>query len=283
MRRAALWALALALALPVCGDAAEPEPASLFGQAAAAMLRRDFRDPKLSYLLLDARAGRVLAARWDHPEQPIPVGSLLKPFTAVAYARFHDARFPQHECTGGRTCWLPRGHGHVDLVHAVAFSCNAYFRALAADVSTAQSQVTMRQFGLQTPAAGVTTEQLIGLDDSWKIAPLVLARAYLELARHPLDPGVREVLAGMAESARAGTGRGIGRGFRGGAALAKTGTAACIHGGAPGDGFAVALVPADAPTWLLMVRVHGVPGSHAAVTAGEMLRRLQAESGAGGD
>ena len=86
---------------------------------------------------------------------------------------------------------------------------------------------------------------------------------------------MRDVLAGMAESARAGTGQGIGRGFRRTAVLAKTGTAACTHGRAPGDGFAVALVPADAPTMLLMVRVHGVPGSHAAVTAGQMLQRLQ--------
>ena len=272
-------ALAIALALPTCGDGAEPESSSLFAQAAAAMLRRDFADPDISYLLVDARDGRVLASRWDHPEQPIPVGSLVKPFTAVAYARSHDFRFPEHECAGGRTCWLPRGHGHVVLEHAVAFSCNAYFRARAAEVIAAESQSAMRQFGLETPIGGATTEQLIGLDDSWKIAPLALARAYLELARQPLDPEVREVLAGMSESARAGTAQGISRGFRRSTALAKTGTAACTHGGAPGDGFAVALVPADAPTLLLMVRVHGVPGSHAAVTAGRMLQRLQQEAG----
>ncbi|MBZ5569273.1 MAG: hypothetical protein LAN64_15655 [Acidobacteriia bacterium] len=283
MRRAAIVALAIALMLPTCGDGAESESSSLFAQSAAAMLRRDFADSRISYLLLNARDGRLLASRWDHPEQPIPVGSLVKPFTAVAYARAHDFRFPEHECTGGRTCWLPRGHGRVDLVHAVAFSCNAYFRALAAGVSAAESQSAMRQFGLETPAAGATTEQLIGLDDSWKIAPLALARAYLELTRHPLDPGVRDVLAGMAESARAGTGQGISRGLRRRAVLAKTGTAACTHGRAPGDGFAVALVPADAPTLLLMVRVHGVPGSHAAVTAGQMLQRLQQKVGVGSD
>jgi cell division protein FtsI/penicillin-binding protein 2 len=274
MRRAAIVALAIALALPTCGDGAESESSSLFAQAAAAMLRRDFADPRISYLLLDARDGRVLASRWDHAEDPISVGSLVKPFTAVAYARSHDFRFPEHECTGGRTCWLPRGHGHVDLEHAVAFSCNAYFRALAAEVGAAEIQSAMRQLGLEAPT-GATPEQLIGLDDSWKIAPLALARAYLELARHPLDPGVRDVLSGMAESARAGTGQGISRGYRRSAALAKTGTAACTHGRAPGDGFAVALVPADAPALLLMVRVHGVPGSRAAVTAGQMLQHLQ--------
>ncbi len=274
MRRALLLALALLLAVPVSGDAPETEPPSLFAQSASVMLRHEFADPSVSYLLLDARSGRLLAARWEYPETPIPLGSLVKPFTAMAYGSSHGFRFPEHDCAGGRTCWLPRGHGRLDIERALAYSCNAYFRALAADVGAAQSEAVFRGFGLEPPPSGAGAEQLVGLDDSWRIAPLRLAHAYLELARRPWDPGVREVLAGMAESARAGTGEGIGRGLHMGAALAKTGTAACTHGGAPGDGFVVALWPADAPSLLLMVRVHGVPGSHAAVTAGRMLRRL---------
>jgi hypothetical protein len=59
-------------------------------------------------------------------------------------------------------------------------------------------------------------------------------------------------------------------------ALVKTGTASCTHlRPAPGDGFAVALVPAEDPRLLLMVRVHGVPGSVATRTAGQMLRRIE--------
>jgi len=59
-------------------------------------------------------------------------------------------------------------------------------------------------------------------------------------------------------------------------ALVKTGTAACTHSRhAVGDGFTVALVPADEPQVLLMVRVHGVPGAQAAKTAGQMLRRIE--------
>jgi hypothetical protein len=44
---------------------------------------------------------------------------------------------------------------------------------------------------------------------------------------------------------------------------------------APGDGFAIAMLPADDPRILLMIRVHGVPGSSAAKTAGVMLRRIE--------
>ena len=89
-------------------------------------------------------------------------------------------------------------------------------------------------------------------------------------------PGVREVMEGMAQSARQGTGAEIDRTLKRSSALVKTGTAACTHDQhAPGDGFVVALVPAEQPELLLMVRVHGVPGARAALTAGRMLRRIE--------
>lgn len=272
MRRAALFALTVALVLPLCGRAADDR--SLFAQSAAALLQRDFAAPGISYLLLDAKTGAVLAARWDDPERPIPMGSLVKPFIAVAYAQYHD-RFPAYSCSGGRGCWLPRGHGRLDIEHAIALSCNSYFRSLAAGVGVEEARQSLQTFGIDVPSSGPTAEQMVGLDPSWRIAPVRMARAYRELVRRSMDPGVREVLAGMAESARAGTGKGIDEGLDGTAGLAKTGTAPCTHGGAPGDGFAVAIDSGDAPAILLLVRVHGVPGSHAAVTAGKMLRDLE--------
>lgn len=270
--------MVLALALPLVGDAPDTPPRSLFAQSASAILARDFPDPYLSYLLLDARTGRVLASRWDQPEQPIPLGSLVKPFTAMAYGAAHRYRFPQYQCVGGNTCWEPRGHGRLNLTSALAYSCNAYFGALAADISAARGETQFRHFGLRLPPSA-TREQLIGLDDSWRLAPLDLARAYLVLAARPWDPGVPLVLQGMADSARFGTGKGVGRALSSGSALAKTGTAACTHGNAPGDGFVVVLMPADAPRLLLLVRVHGEPGSRASITAGRMLRRLQDQTG----
>jgi hypothetical protein len=80
----------------------------------------------------------------------------------------------------------------------------------------------------------------------------------------------------MAESAQRGTGAAVGHALRFPDALVKTGTAPCTHSrGAPGDGFATVLTPANQPQILLMVRVHGVPGAQAAKTAGEMLRRME--------
>ncbi len=258
-------------------DVPDVQLPSFFAQSAAALLARDFPDPALSYLLLDAHSGRLLASRWDHPDQPVPLGSLVKPFTAMAYGAAHGFHFPEHDCLGGRTCWLPAGHGRLDLIHAVAYSCNSYFRALAADVGLAQS-AEYRHFGLRPPPAA-TPDQLIGLQDSWRLSPLQIARAYLALAARPWDPGVALVLEGMADSARFGTGKAVDRTLRNTSALVKTGTAVCTHGNAPGDGFVVALVPADAPRLLLLIRVHGEPGSRAALTAGRILRRLQDQTG----
>ena len=83
-------------------------------------------------------------------------------------------------------------------------------------------------------------------------------------------------VAGMAQSAQEGTGLEVNRALRHSSALVKTGTAACTHHAhAPGDGFVVALVPAGQPEFLLMVRVHGVPGAKAAMTAGRMLSRIE--------
>ncbi|MDP2996016.1 MAG: hypothetical protein Q8N47_00925, partial [Bryobacterales bacterium] len=82
------------------------------------------------------------------------------------------------------------------------------------------------------------------------------------------EPGVDQVLDGMAASAAHGTARAVG-----GGALAKTGTAPCTHARrAPGDGFAMVLFPAKSPEFALLIRIHGAPGSEAARKAGELLR-----------
>lgn len=254
-----------------------PQPRSLFSQSAARILEREFSDPALSFLLLDARTGALLSSRWDDPAKPIPLGSLVKPFTALAYAENHEFHYPVLLCRGKATgCWQDRSHGRLDIISAVALSCNSYFRTLAEDLTGAQMLPTAARFGFEGPQADSTGAPLMGLGENWQISPLKMARAYLELYRRRDEPGVRELLAGMAQAARMGTGAGVGRALKHSDALVKTGTAQCTHQHpAPGDGFVVALVPADQPELLLMVRVHSVPGAVTARTAGRMLKRLE--------
>jgi len=154
-------ALALALfvlslsggrAAPLSDRANDPE-FSLFAQSAAETLNRDFPNRDISYLLLDADTGRVLASRWDHCETPIPMGSLVKPFAALAYGEQHEFKYPAHTCRGTATgCWLPRGHGDVDLTAAIAHSCNSYFRMLTADLNAADVTSIASRFELEPPA-----------------------------------------------------------------------------------------------------------------------------------
>jgi len=258
-------------------DQANPPRTSLFAQSAGQILNRDFPSGAISFLLLDAPTGRVLASRWDNPEAPIPLGSLVKPFTALAYGEHHGFRYPAHTCRGTATgCWLPRGHGNVDLPSAIAYSCNSYFRVLTAKMTAAEVSPTAIRFGLEPPASGTAGAALAGLGNRWLISPLHMARAYLELVRRRDQPGVREVLAGMAQSAEQGTGAEVDRALPYPNALVKTGTAPCTHSKrAPGDGFAIVMAPSDNPQILLMVRVHGVPGAQAAKIAGQMLRRIE--------
>lgn len=272
-------ALAPAAGRPVPVSGADDTGArnALFAQSVAQLLQREFQSSDVSFLLLDAHTGRVLASRWDDVEQPIPLGSLIKPFIALVYGEEHQFHYPTHMCKGeAGGCWLPRGHGEVDIASAIGNSCNSYFRMLTTNMSSPDMVPAARRFGLEPPGSDLVGSDLIGVGNHWLISPLHMARAYLELYRRRDQPGAREVLAGMAQSAQQGTGLEVGRALKRSTALVKTGTAACTHhAGAPGDGFVVALVPAEQPEFLLMVRVHGVPGAKAAVTAGRMLSRIE--------
>lgn len=236
----------------------------LHTQAASAVLARDFSDPDLSYLLLDEN-GEIIAERWEHPERDLPIGSLVKPFLAVAYGQTHPF-YPELRCTGKKTCWLPRGHGKLQIREAIAFSCNSYFHQLIADVGSdfAQALANYPVHGPPGPAENLSTVD-------WA-APAPLAQAYLDLTRQVHDAAVLPVLQGMALSAQKGTGKAAGAALPHNSVLAKTGTAPCTHAKkAPGDGFAVVMSPADHPRAVLLVRLHGHPGSVAAGVAGRML------------
>jgi cell division protein FtsI/penicillin-binding protein 2 len=250
---------------------------SLFTQSAAQILRREFTDRDVSFLLIDVRTGAVLASRWNNPDQPIPLGSLVKPFIALAYGEEHQFRYPTHLCRGDASgCWLPRGHGEIGITAAIADSCNSYFRMLTATMTSTDVIPAATRLGLDPPGPELSASDLIGVGNRWLISPLHMARAYLELNRRRDQSGARAVIAGMEQSARQGTGAEVDRALKYTPALVKTGTAACTHRDrAPGDGFVVALVPAEQPELLLMVRVHGVPGAKAALTAGRMLSRIE--------
>lgn len=272
----ALWLLGNG-SVPVPSTAADNSDATLFARSIQQALHRSFPSSDISFLLLDARSGHVIAARWDHLETPISMGSLLKPFTAVAYGEHHNFQYPSHICYGTTSgCWRPRGHGKMNLTWAIAYSCNSYFRLLTAGMTASDVDPTARRFGLEAPPDNSAGAELAGLGTRWRVSPLNLARGYLDLVHQRDNAAVGQIVEGMAESAQRGPAAGVGRAFHESEVLAKTGTAVCAHSPhAPGDGFTVVLLPADQPRVLLMVRVHGAPGSQAARVAGQMLLQIE--------
>jgi cell division protein FtsI/penicillin-binding protein 2 len=270
----------LVLAEIVCAQSSSPQNVAshtLFAQSAIRILERDFPKTDASFLLLDAKSGALLAQRWDNYEKPIPLGSLIKPFTALAYASAHDFRYPKYECRGKISgCWQDRPHGILDLIAAISVSCNSYFRQMAQNVTEDQIDQITREFRLESPDTNIESQNLAGLGDRWRLSPLHTAQAYIELYRRKEQPGVNEILQGMRLSALRGTGMAVGRQLKHTKALVKTGTAPCTHTPwAPADGFTMVMLPAEDPEILLMVRIHSVTGATTAETAGKLLRQME--------
>lgn len=228
----------------------------------------------VSYLLLDATHGTVVAIDWRAADVAVPVGSLVKPFTAIAYGQRHRMRFSVHDCTG-KGCWLRAGHGRIGLAAAIAHSCNSYFRQLAEELPVEAVSEVAGRFGLDGPPPECPRDTLIGKGSAWRVSPMKVARAYLELAARRAEPGVAEIIEGMRRGAGAGTAAALRSAFRGVPALAKTGTAPCSHSPrAAGDGYVVVLYPGDSPQYVLLVQVHGETGRRAAESAARLLRDL---------
>jgi cell division protein FtsI/penicillin-binding protein 2 len=241
---------------------------SLYAQSIQTALAA--RTPGLEILLLDLRTHETLANTFHSPATPIPAGSLLKPFLALAYAHSHTAPPPAVVCHGHPDrCWKDGGHGAITLTEAVAQSCNAFFLALARDVKPADIPY------LPPPPQNPAPETLIGLTPDWRISPEALVQAYAALLAAPPSPTQTSIREGMAQSARHGTANRIGP--HPGGVLAKTGTAPCVDlpCKASGDGLVIAAVPAAHPTLLLLVRKRATTGAMTALAAGPILTQLE--------
>jgi cell division protein FtsI/penicillin-binding protein 2 len=215
----------------------------------------------------------VLDARWDDLERPLPVGSLIKPFTALAYADTHRFTYPTFTCRGSADgCWLPAGHGRLGITEAVAGSCNTYFRQLAQRTAPEALMARLQWFGMRADLAHATPAEMVGFGDALKLVPAAVVRGYLELVSRAAQPGVSPIVRGMLASARTGTGRAVGAAMGGADALVKTGTAPCSHAPrATADGYTIVVYPADRPRVVLLAQAHGRTGAETAVFAGELL------------
>jgi stage II sporulation protein D len=163
---------------------------------------------------------------------PRAVGSLQKPWVVAAWGEAHPGEAPPRlECTAGSRCWLPAGHGRVDLARGMAHSCNTYFLALArATPEPLRAEALARAgFSVRRPLSPEASIGLGPLDALPRIAPSALLRSYRELLRRPWpsrDDLRLAVLDGMRAAAQSGTGAALGARGR----LVKTGTVPALDG-----------------------------------------------------
>jgi cell division protein FtsI/penicillin-binding protein 2 len=230
-------------------------------ESIARLIRREL--PDTEYLLARAGDGSVVAERWNSVNTPAPLGSLVKPFVALAYGEAHAFEYPRFECTG---CWLPQGHGFLDLRTALAQSCNSYFLHLAAAIAPGNIELVAQRYGLTMPD-DTSPASLIG---KWRAKPISTVRAYDELVYRRAEPGPSLVFDAMRLCARSGTAAGLGA-----PAAAKTGTAPCVHQPKQqGDGLVAVLFPEASPEFVLLARTHGVTGAACARRVGPFLRAV---------
>jgi hypothetical protein len=165
------------------------------------------------------------------PSGPLPVGSLVKPFLASAWARSHPgSAAPRVLCDARTGCWRPSGHGELGLARALALSCNTYFRKMAAEVPASVLGDALRDEGFvlgSAPSPGAVLG-LAGGEDAPVIEAEALLRAFERLVARPWaaaeEPLRLEIVAGLREAARIGTARGAR------AVLGKTGTVPSLRG-----------------------------------------------------
>lgn len=204
--------------------------------------------------------GDIRDSNWPDADRHVSLGSLLKPFLAVAFLAT-NREAPVVECRGTADgCWFARGHGRQDIVSALANSCNVYFLELAARVNRAALDSMCLSYGLAVPARNWQGSRLIGLGEGWPQTPLAAARAFGALGRDSQAQSVQAVLAGMAQCARSGTGRSVNW-----PCYAKTGTVKCSHvRGDHIDGYIAAIYPLGQPRSVILAMRHGATGANAA-------------------
>ncbi len=180
---------------------------------------------------------RLLTWRWEDArlvmdpgatDDPVAVGSLVKPFLAKAWAQAHPDQAPPHVNCGPKDgCWQRPGHGRLDLARALSVSCNTYFRTLVEATPLEHVNRVLAQEGF----LGVVKEprQALGLVEGLRIRPSDLLAAYRRLVRTPWPLGEslrRSLLLGLREAALTGSASGLQvRGY-----YAKTGTSPTTDG-----------------------------------------------------
>ena len=121
--------------------------------------------------------------------RPICVGSLIKPFLAIAAIRSGISPDKSEFCPKSsinipseERCWLVAGHGKVSMEKALSNSCSVYFRSLVREIPRKGILHVFHDYRLvdgEYEIDSFSEEDLIGATDKLKIKPGRLLGAYI--------------------------------------------------------------------------------------------------------
>lgn len=238
-------------------------------------------------VVLASATGRPLAQAGDGTT-PLPPGSALKPLWALAWLEAGpDRGGSSWRCEGAlvdaqgqrHLCWLPGGHGRVDLPQALGRSCNLVALRWGQSLGPRLQRQALARCGWpggqpgggrgplgpsltlgEGPASWVSAQDLAKWALDWaRGGPAWASRASATLVRSGL-------LAGTAPSGTAHAAAGLPGGV-----AAKTGTVP--WGPTPQTlGWCWGFAPFDRPQVAFAVRVPGQGGRDAAPLVGRLLR-----------
>ncbi|HCU25360.1 MAG TPA: hypothetical protein DF383_10095 [Deltaproteobacteria bacterium] len=211
-------------------------------------------------------------------------GSLMKLLTAeVAMQR--AASF-QYRCSGfdrstGKTrhCWTSRGHGELDLAHALGVSCNLYFSALAVRLGFQALRHTLQNYGFAEasslpPSLSPSHLADLGIGDSplFHVTPAEMLQFWESYLQRLARPEFQALRQGLRRAVREGTAKRVGA--VGLEILGKTGTGDSELAAYRTNGWFLGAYPTENPRCLLLVLMKQAHGFDEAARLAEKIFRL---------
>ncbi|MFT5133795.1 MAG: penicillin-binding protein 2 [Gammaproteobacteria bacterium] len=151
-----------------------------------AMVSSPGYDPNPFVNGIDSKSYKKLLASTDSPllnralQGKYPPGSTIKPFFALGALEYGLRNMADETwCQGWYTLkgsthkyrdWKKGGHGHIDLVNAIAQSCDVYFYALAHEMGIDRAHDLLNKFGFGRKTNIDIVGEVAGLNPSraWK-------------------------------------------------------------------------------------------------------------------
>lgn len=161
-------------------------------------IQDEFSDFNGVIFAIDPRNGTIFSEYSDPlvRDAKFPPGSLVKVFTALAALSEGAISEDFLVCCGSSTpetpvresCWFRPGHGQLDLVQALAHSCDRYFMEVARQTSFEQFIEVLEQFGLTEESKRLDTlslerrlDTMVGLGTEFRAAPRDILYAFCAL------------------------------------------------------------------------------------------------------